>query len=123
MKKKFLFSVVLITLFFLTTIDNVKAQLSSCGIDTAIGCIPVTDSNEFMAWMLKWAIGLGGGIAFLLIIYSGFIIMTSRGDPKRLVAGQELLTSAIMGLILLIFSVFLLKIVGVNLLDIKGFSI
>lgn len=123
MKKKSLFSFILFLLLIFAGTGIVKAQLSSCGVETAIGCIPVEDSNDFMAWILRWAIGMGGGIAFLLIIYSGFIIMTSRGDPKRLTAGQELLTSAIMGLILLIFSVFLLKIIGVNLLDIKGFAL
>lgn len=92
-------------------------------INSAIGCIPVKDTNAFMAWILKWAIGLGGGVAFLLIVYAGFMIMTSRGDPKRLSAGQELLTSAIMGLILLIFSVFLLKLIGVDLLKIPGFGV
>jgi len=96
--------------------------LESCGIQTAIGCIPVEDINDFMAWILKWAIGMGGGVAFLLIVYAGFIIMTSHGDPKRLSAGQELLSSAIMGLILLIFSVFILKLIGVDLLGIQDFG-
>ncbi|PIZ48042.1 hypothetical protein COY29_04345, partial [Candidatus Woesebacteria bacterium CG_4_10_14_0_2_um_filter_39_14] len=67
-------------------------------------------------FVLKWAVGIGGGIAFLLIIYAGFMIMTSAGNPERLKAGQELLTSAISGLILLIFSVVILKIIGVDIL-------
>jgi len=90
------------------------------GINTAIGCIPINET-DFIAFILKWAIGLGGGIAFLLIILASFQIMTSRGDPKRLEAGKELLSSAIMGLILLIFSVTILKIIGVDILQISGF--
>lgn len=86
------------------------------GIDTAIGCIPVSDTNEFMGWILGWAIGVGGGIAFLLIVYASFMIMTSQGNPERLKAGQELLTSAISGLIMLIFSVFILRFIGVDIL-------
>lgn len=86
-------------------------------LKTAIGCIPVLDTKEaFLSFVLKWAVGVGGGIAFLLIIYAGFIIMTSAGNPERLKAGQELLTSAISGLILLIFSVVILKIIGVDIL-------
>ncbi len=87
-------------------------------IDTAIGCIPIGDTNEFIEFILRWAIGIGGGIAFLLIVFAGFQIMTSAGNPERLKAGQELLTSAIAGLILLIFSVFILRIIGVNILGI-----
>ena len=93
---------------------------SSGKLYTAIGCIPL-DETGFISFVLRWAIGLGGGIAFLLIILASFQIMTSRGDPKRLEAGKELLTSAIMGLILLVFSVTILKIIGVNILQIGGF--
>lgn len=91
-------------------------------LNTAIGCIDITNSTGLIGFILKWAIGIGGGVAFLLILYSSFMIMTSQGVPERLKAGQELLTSAIMGLILLIFSVFLLRLVGVNILNIPGFS-
>ncbi len=88
------------------------------GIDTAIGCIPVGDTNSFMGWILGWAVGVGGGIAFLLIVYASFMVMTSQGDPARLKAGQELLTSAISGLIMLIFSVFILNFIGIDILKI-----
>lgn len=92
-------------------------------ISTAIGCIPVLGGqNEFIAFILRWAIGIGGGIAFLLIVYAGFMIMTSSGNPERLKAGQELLTSAISGIVLLIFSVFILNFIGVKILKIPGFS-
>lgn len=92
------------------------------GIASAIGCIPVEDTTAFVSFILGWAIGIGGGIAFLLIIYAGFMIMTSSGNPERLKAGQELLTSAIAGLIMLIFSVFILNLIGVRILQIPGFG-
>lgn len=44
--------------------------------------------------------------------------MTSSGDPNKLKAGQELLTAAISGIIMLIFSVFILKVIGVDILKI-----
>lgn len=91
-------------------------------INTAIGCIPVADTNAFMGWILGWAVGVGGGIAFLLIVYASFMIMTSQGDPTRLKAGQELLTSAISGLIMLIFSIFILKFIGVDILGLNNFG-
>jgi len=87
---------------------------------TAIGCIRVSNLEDLVSDILKWAIGIGGGVAFLLIIYSGIMIMTSSGNPERLKAGQELLTSAIAGLIMLIFSVFILRVIGVDILKIPG---
>ncbi len=95
----------------------------SGGISTAIGCVPVLQNKEeFLAFILRWAIGVGGGIAFLLILYGGFMVMSSSGNPERLKAGQELLTSAISGLVLLIFSVVILNLIGVKILKIPGFG-
>lgn len=93
------------------------------GINTAIGCIHVLSGPEaFLGDILKWSVGIGGGIAFLLIVYAGFMVMTSAGDPERLKAGQELLTSAISGLILLIFSIFILKFIGIDILGLNKFG-
>lgn len=97
-----------------------------CGndsISTAIGCIPVLGStNEFLSSILSWAVGVGSGIAFLLMLYAGFMIMTATGNPERIKAGQELLTSAIAGLILLIFAVFILRFIGVDILGLDAFG-
>lgn len=92
------------------------------GINTAIGCIPIENSDALIGFILRWAIGVGGGIAFLLIVLAGFQITTSSGNPDKLKAGQELMTSAIAGLILLIFSVFILRIIGVDILGLPGFG-
>lgn len=98
-------------------------QCEDTGINTAIGCIHVLDSpTVFAGSLLKWGIGIGGGAAFLLIVYAGFMIMTSAGNPERLKAGQELLTSAISGLILLIFSIFILNFIGVDVLGLCKFG-
>ncbi|GMR03313.1 MAG: hypothetical protein BMS9Abin21_146 [Thermodesulfovibrionia bacterium] len=91
-------------------------------IDTALGCIPVENTNDFTGFVLGLGIGIGGGIAFLLILVAGFQITTSAGDPKRLQAGRELLTAAIAGLLLLIFSAFILRIIGVNILGLPEFG-
>lgn len=125
--RKAILSLFLFLALISTSITKVSAQLNTggCGgdsIETAIGCIPVGNTNSFMGWVLGWAVGVGGGIAFLLIVYASFMVMTSQGDPTRLKAGQELLTSAISGLIMLIFSVFILKFIGVDILGLGNFG-
>lgn len=128
MKKKFL--IFLLGIFLAAGLAFPKISLAQLGcngsdkaIDTAIGCINVLSSQEaFLGDILRWAVGVGGGIAFLLIVYASFMIMTSGGNPERLKAGQELLTSAISGLILLIFSVFILKFIGVDILGLDKFG-
>lgn len=92
------------------------------GILTAIGCIPIRDANEFVGWFLRWAMGIAGGIAFVLMLIAGFQIMTASGNPEKVQGGKELLNAAISGLILIIFSVFLLKLIGVDILALPGFN-
>ncbi|MCJ7792987.1 MAG: pilin [Candidatus Marinimicrobia bacterium] len=89
---------------------------------TALGCITTSDPQAFITWLLGAAIGLAGGIAVLLIIFGGFLIILSSGDPQRLQAGKDILTSAIIGLVVIIFAVFLLRIIGVEILKIPGFE-
>lgn len=97
--------------------------LSCTGINTAIGCIhAIGNESYFLNDLLRWATGIGGGIAFLLMIYAGFMIMTASGNPERIKAGQELLTSAIAGVVLLVFAVFILKFIGVDILGLCKFG-
>ena len=50
--------------------------------------------------------------------------MTHKKDDldEKIKKAQDLLTSCIMGLMLIIFAVFILRLVGVNILRIPGFS-
>jgi hypothetical protein len=100
---------------------NIRGDCGGNAIDTAIGCIPVDDKNSFVGWMLGWAIGISGGIAFVFIIFAAIQMMTAQGDPQKLSGGRELLTAAISGLILIIFSVFLLRVIGVDILKLPTF--
>ena len=95
--------------------------MSGTGIYTAIGCVPFQNTNDFTGTIFKWALGIGGGISFLLIVYGGFVIMASSGNPDNLKDGQGIMIAAISGVVLLIFSVFILQFIGVNILGLPGF--
>jgi hypothetical protein len=88
---------------------------------TAIGCIN-TDPSVFVTRLLTFGISIAGGIAFLLILLGGFQVMTAAGNPEQMNGGRELISAAITGLILIIFSVVILKIIGVDILGIPGFG-
>lgn len=92
-------------------------------IDTAIGEICGLDNPaNFVSWFLTFAIGIAGGIAFLLIIFGAFQILTSSGNPEKIQAGKELITSALAGLLLIIFAVFILRLIAAEILKIPGFE-
>lgn len=90
-------------------------------VNTAFGCIDATPQGLFTVFF-RIGIGIAGGIAFLLIMFGGFQIMTSAGNPEQLNEGKELVSSAIAGLLMVIFSVFLLQVIGVQILCIPGFG-
>lgn len=94
----------------------------STGINTALGCIDFAQPEAAMGTILTWATGLAAAIAFILIIIAAFQITTAAGDPKRVKAGQELLTSAIAGFILIALSVVILNFLGVNVLGLQNFG-
>lgn len=92
------------------------------GIQTALGCIPAKNPTQFVGWILRFAVGIGGGISFLLIIFGAIKVLTSGGNPENVKAGQEMITSALTGLIFIIFSLFLLKLIGVEILQLPEFG-
>lgn len=91
------------------------------GIVTAIGCIH-TNPAEFAQDLLRFLLGISGGVAFLMMLLGAFQMLTSAGNPDTLRAGRERLTSAVIGLLIVIFSVLLLQIIGFDILRIEGFG-
>jgi len=92
------------------------------GVWSGLGCIQ-TESKRFIEeTIFGLGIGLAGMVSLLCIIYAAFTMQSSQGNPEKIKKAQELLTSCIMGLILIIFSVFILRLIGVSILRIPGFS-
>ncbi len=96
-------------------------------IETAIGCISTSvdttsGQDTFFGSIIKIAVGLGGGLALVLMLYGVFIVTTSAGIPDKLKEGQEVITSAISGLLFIILSVFLLNLIGINILGLPGLN-
>ncbi|GEM_PF-1713495 len=85
-------------------------------INTAIGCIPFGSSSALVTFFVSWGLGISGGVAMLSLIYSAFMIMTSAGDPKRLEMGREMVVSSLSGIVLIAFSVFILRLIGIDIL-------
>ncbi len=107
-----------------TTAGNTSALCgtSLLGVQTAIGCLMAGDPKQLVSQLLGWGVGVGGGIAFLMIVLAGFQMATASGDPKRVQAARELLMSALAGLLLIVFSLVLLNFLGFGILKLPGFA-
>lgn len=86
------------------------------GVKTGLGCLS-TNPQILVNTVLPWAIGIGSGIAFLLGLYGALMIVISAGDPEKMQAGKEMITSAVSGLLIIIFAVFILRVIGVDILQ------
>lgn len=91
------------------------------GIWTAVGCIP-TNATSIVQTLIKIGLSVAGGVALLMILAASFIFSTSQGDAKRTNEAKELITSAVIGLLFIIFSVTMLQFVGISVLHIPGFG-
>ncbi len=121
---KLFLSLLLAASLFLAAPSLALAQQGRCpanNIDTALGCIS-TDATGggFVQSLLTIIIGLGGGVALLLILYGVFIVTSSAGIPEKLKSGNEIITSAIAGLLFIIMAIFLMNLIGIKILALPG---
>ncbi len=93
---------------------------NSC-VDTALGCVPYTIQG-FSTWLMNILFGIAGGISFLLMIYGFILVATSSGDDKKLQGAKETITSAVTGLLVSIFALFIFRLIAVDILHIPGLN-
>ncbi len=82
----------------------------------------IPDLTSRINKVVNYSTGIGGLVAFILIIIGALQIILSAGNPDRVKAGKEMITSAIAGLLLIIFAVFILRLIGYDILRIPGFG-
>lgn len=83
--------------------------------DTALGNIP-TDPQGLATKILGVGVGLGGAFAFILMVIGSIRVLTSSGDPKNVAAGRDMIVAAIAGLLFIIFSVLILRFIGIQII-------
>lgn len=91
------------------------ACFQSGGIYTAIGCVDPTPIG-LITGLIRIALGVIGGVALLQLIYVG--IQYQLGDEAKIKEARSRLIATITGVAVLVFSILILRIIGVNVLDI-----
>lgn len=69
------------------------------------------DIPEIIARVIKAVMGLVGAIGLLMFIYGGFTWMTAGGSEKRVTQGKQILTWAVLGLVVIFTSYAVLSFV------------
>lgn len=88
---------------------------------TVVGCVPNT-AYGLGQKILSLSVSIAGGVAFLSFLYGAFLILTAKGDREQLENGKDILIKSIGGLFIILFAVFILNFVGVEVLKIPGFG-
>lgn len=92
---------------------NGDGKVDTC--QTALGDIP-TRPQDFAQRVLEIAVGLGGGLALILMVIGAIKVLTSTGDQQKLNAGRDMIVAAVAGLLFIIFSVLILRFIGFNVI-------
>ena len=90
-------------------------------IDTALGVI-CTKGDCIFGKIAAVLLSLSGGIGALIIMYGGYVILTSRGDAEKVQKGREIVVSFIIGIVFLIFAFFIFEFLTNDILNLPGFG-
>jgi hypothetical protein len=84
-------------------------------------CLP-QDPIGFVSKLYAVGLSIVSALALLFLIYGGYLIMTSRGNPTELNKGKSYIYYSLAGLLLAIFGFVFIQVVLVDILHIPGFS-
>ena len=95
-------------------------------IETTYGIATLKGFEGLFANVISVVLGLSGIVLFFMLISGGFKFLTSGGDPKGMEAAGHTITSAITGIVILILSLLIFRVIenftGVNLTIFRVFS-
>ncbi len=107
---------------FLIVIASLFTACEAMGLETnwpvAPGGLELKDDStllEFVDYCYRWGILFGGLAAFVALIVGGFKYLTSVGDPNKMRDAREWITSALIGLAIIIFSFVILNTLNPDL--------
>ena len=90
-------------------------------VATDLGCLP-NDPIGFIQKFYGIGLSLIGMVALLFLIYGGYLVMTSGGNPEQLKKGKEYIFYAIAGMLLAIFGFVFVGFIAGSVLRIPGFG-
>lgn len=90
-------------------------------VATDLGCLP-NDPVGFIQKFYGWGLSLIGMVGLLYLIYGGYHVLTSGGNPQRLQKGKEYILYAIIGILFAIFGFVFIQFIAGGVLRIPGFE-
>lgn len=103
-KQKIILILPILTLVFVVCLPVLALTVSETGLEATAGEaeLPEADFTVVIGRIIGAAFSLLGIIFLLLLLYGGFLWMTSRGNDEIVKKAKDLITSAVIGLIIVI---------------------
>ena len=103
------------------TCNGVESNLNLCYPTITIpGVGEITlsldmDLNTLIAWFYYFIIGIAGISAFVMLVWGGVEWLTSAGSPSRITSAKDRMTSALLGLLIILASWLILQVINPEL--------
>jgi len=68
--------------------------------------------GDVVSQLVPYIFGISGIILLLMVVFSGFQMITSAGDPKAMEAAQKRLTNSIVGFIIIFAAYWIVQLIG-----------
>jgi len=80
-------------------------QIHALSVETGYSIdLSAKSPEEVVVGIVKWALGLLALVACVLVIYGGLLYLTSMGNPEKILKAKKVLTSALIGLIIIMLA-------------------
>lgn len=90
-------------------------------VATELGCFP-NDPVGFIQKFYGVGLSLIGMVGLLFLIYGGYHVLTSGGNPEKLQKGKEYIMYAIIGIMLAVLGFVFIQFIAGAILKIPGFG-
>lgn len=97
-------------------------QTKQCDqIETALGNFS-TDPMAFIGDIMRWVISIACLGAVAMLVYSGYLLIYSRGDKEKIQNAKDNIKALVIGLIFILLSVSIMQFIGIDILGLDFLS-
>lgn len=80
-----------------------------------IAANPAENLNKLIGWFYYFIVAVAGLSAFVMLVWGGVQWLTSAGNPTKINEAKERITSALLGLLIILGSWLILQIINPDL--------
>lgn len=95
--------------FVVPAVLAAQTAFASTSLTNPLGSI--TNPDEVIANIIQVFLGILGGIALIIFVYGGFMMVISRGNPEKVKSGQDAIVWATLGLIIIFGSYGIVQLI------------